>query len=153
MGLLDRRACCRKISWIDTNQSKEDSSMSSPDDRRYTDSHEWLKPDGSTVTLGITRFAVDELTDLTFVDLPEVGQSVEAGQPIGEVESVKATSDLYTAVNGTVAEVNEAVVENPGLVNEDPFERGWLVKIEPADPSQVEQLMDASTYDGKYPLG
>lgn len=120
---------------------------------RYNDSHEWHKLEGETVTMGISKFAVDELTDVTFVELPEVGEQVEAGSAVGEIESVKATSEIYTGISGKVTAVNENVVDDPSILNEDPYEAGWLLKIEPADPAELEQLMDAKTYAEKYPEG
>jgi glycine cleavage system H protein len=120
-------------------------------DRRYRDTHEWHTLEGSIVTLGISRFAVDELTDVTFVELPAVGDAVEAGEPIGEIESVKATSDLYTGVSGTVTEVNDQAVDDPSIINEDPFGAGWLVRIEASRPEQFDALMEESAYNEKYP--
>lgn len=125
--------------------------MPAPADRRYSDSHEWHKADGNVVTIGLTRFAVDELTDITFVDLPEVGDEFEAGDAIGEVESVKATSDVYTAIAGRVTEINEKLDESPELLNDDPFEAGWLLKLEVDDTAPLEDLMDAGAYNEKYP--
>lgn len=120
-------------------------------DLRYNDSHEWHKLEGESVTLGLSRFAIDELTDVTFIELPEVGEQVDAGSAIGEVESVKATSEIYTGVSGKVTAVNEEVVEDPSILNEDPYEKGWLLKIEPADPSELDNLMDGEAYEKKYP--
>jgi len=121
-------------------------------ERRYRDSHEWHTLEGDTVTIGLSRFAIDELTDVTFVELPEVGDELTAGEAMGEVESVKATSELYTGVSGKVAAVNEKVVEDPSILNEDPYEEGWLIKVEAADPAQLDELMDEKTYDEKYPV-
>src|SRR5687768_10466364 len=103
--------------------------MPAPTDRKYLESHEWHKVNGDVVTIGITQFAADELTDITFVDLPSVGDKVTANKPFGEVESVKATSDLYSGVSGTVIEVNEALSSNPGLVNSDPYAGAWMIKV------------------------
>ncbi len=125
--------------------------MPAPADLRYTETHEWHRREGSTVTLGITRFAVDELTDVTFVELPAVGAAVTAGQPIGEIESVKATGQVYSDISGKVTEVNAAAVDDPSLINNDPFGAGWLIKVAVDDPSQVEGLMDADAYNKKYP--
>src|SRR4029077_20115139 len=102
--------------------------MSAPNDRRYSQSHEWHKQEGDTVTIGITQHAVDELTDITYVDLPPVGKKLDAGKRFGEIESVKATSELYSAVAGEVAEVNAALKEDPSLVNQDPYGKGWMIK-------------------------
>ena len=121
--------------------------MPAPTDRKYLKTHEWHKPDGDVVTLGITQSAADELTDITYVDLPKVGKVLEANETFGEVESVKATSDLYTGVAGEVVEVNDALADEPGLVNTDPFDGGWMVKLRMSDPSQLDALLDAAAYD------
>ena len=120
--------------------------MSYPTDRKYTQTHEWCRPDNGTVTVGITQFAVDELTDITYVELPEVGTTVAAGGTVGEVESVKATSELFSAISGTVTEVNTDLVDNPGLLNEDPLEGGWIVKLKVDSLEPLEALMDADAY-------
>ena len=103
--------------------------MPAPADRRYAETHEWHKQDGDVVTIGITQFAADELTDITYVDLPQPGKKVEAGKRFGEIESVKATSELYSAVTGEVLESNPALKEDPSLVNQDPYGKGWLIKL------------------------
>lgn len=120
--------------------------MSIPNDRTYLESHEWHKLDGDVVTLGITQFAADELTDITFVALPKVGDKVTAGGRWGEVESVKATSDLYCGVDGEVVEVNSELTNNPGFVNTDPFNAGWMIKIKVANPGQAGALLNAADY-------
>lgn len=125
--------------------------MGSPADCRFLESHEWHRLDGEVVTVGVSRFAVDELTDVTFVQLPAVGKHFAAGQPIGEIESVKTTSELYTGVGGTVAEVNRQAIDNPSIINEDPYGKGWLVKIKPANPADLNTLIDAGEYDRRYP--
>ena len=119
---------------------------SAPSDRRYLKSHEWHKLQGDVVTIGITQFAADELTDITYVGLPKVGLQLTANQRFGEVESVKATSDLYAGVGGTVAEVNAELNSNPGLVNSDPYEKGWMIRIKATDPQQVNQLLSLEDY-------
>jgi glycine cleavage system H protein len=121
--------------------------MSTPDDRRYLDTHEWHKLDDGVVTVGISQFAVDELTDVTYVDFPAEAGSIDAGGTIAEVESVKATSEIYSGLAGEIVEVNRAVADDPSLINQDCYGRGWLVRIRPADPSAIEALMDASAYD------
>ncbi|MBW7907286.1 MAG: glycine cleavage system protein GcvH [Phycisphaerae bacterium] len=121
--------------------------MSVPQDRRYAQTHEWFKLDGRIVTIGITQFAADELTDVTYVALPSVGKEVQAGTSFGEIESVKATSDLYTAVSGTVREVNTRLDAEPELVNNDPFNAGWMVKVECRDAAPLEKLLDAAAYE------
>ncbi len=121
--------------------------MSTPDDRVYSESHEWFKVDGDVVTVGITSHAVDQLTDITFVEMREAGTEVSPGDALGEVESVKTTSDVYSAVAGTIAEVNADLDDNPGLINEDPYGAGWLVKIKATDTGGLESCVDAAKYD------
>ena len=121
--------------------------MSTPTNRRYSDSHEWFLHDGGTVTIGITKHAADELTDITYVEIQPVGTEIAAGGSLGEVESVKTTADVLTIVAGTVSEMNDAVVNDPSLVNSDPYGEGWLVKLTVADASPLEELMDGATYD------
>jgi len=123
--------------------------MNVPEDRKYSETHEWFKVDGSVVTVGITHYATNELTDITYVELPEVGTEVRAGEPFGEVESVKATADLNSSVSGKVIEVNRALAEHPELVNEDPYGKGWMVRIEADDLAPLEALMDAKAYAEK----
>ena len=126
--------------------------MASPNDRRYSESHEWFEVQGDMVTMGITKYAADELTDITYVELKPTGTTVKAGGPIGEVESVKTTSDVYSAVAGTIVEVNKAVTRDPSILNIDPFSKGWLVKIRTTDASALKNLMDQATYDRKHPV-
>lgn len=123
--------------------------MASPANCRYSESHEWFRVDGSTVTIGITKFAADELTDITYVEMKPAGTKIAAGGSVGEVESVKTTSDIYSAIAGTVVEVNADAVKDPSLVNNDSFGRGWLIKVQCSDTSPLERLMDAATYDKK----
>ncbi len=120
--------------------------MEFPQDLRYTKEHEWARAEGGRVRIGITDFAQDALGDVVYVDLPEVGASVEADQPFGEVESTKSVSDVFSPVSGTILECNPLIDERPELVNEQPYADGWLVMIEPSDPAQVESLMDAAGY-------
>lgn len=124
--------------------------MSSPTDRKYTDSHEWLKSEGASLTLGITKFAVDELTDVTYVQMKPAGTKLQAGESVGEVESVKATSDIYSPVGGEIIEINGALNSDPSLVNTDPFGKGWLVKLKATDTAPLDGLMDGAAYDAKY---
>lgn len=121
--------------------------MAVPNDRRYSQTHEWFKVDGDLVTIGITQFAADELTDITYVDLPAVGATVQGGSHFGEVESVKATSELYSAVSGTVAEVNTRLADEPGLVNSDPFGAGWMIRLRCSDPGPLARLLDGPAYE------
>jgi glycine cleavage system H protein len=120
--------------------------MSVPNDRKYLESHEWHKLDGDTVTIGITQIAADELTDITYVSLPAVGAQVSANKAFGEIESVKATSDLYTGVSGSVTAINQQLSANPGLVNQDPHEAGWMIKIQLSNPAEMEKLLPAEEY-------
>jgi glycine cleavage system H protein len=120
--------------------------MPVPQDRKYLESHEWHQLAGDVVTIGITQTAVDELTDITYVKLPEVGAKVSANTPFGEIESVKATSDLYSGVGGTVSAVNSELNSNPGLVNSDPFGKGWIIKVKVTDPAQLAKLLSADDY-------
>jgi len=118
-----------------------------PTDRRYTKTHEWFLVDKGVVTVGITQFAADELTDITFVELPAVGSTISAGSTFGEIESVKATGELFSAVGGEVLEVNTALTDAPELVNQDPFGKGWMLKLRADDLSPLENLMDARAYE------
>jgi glycine cleavage system H protein len=120
--------------------------MSPPSNYRYLETHEWHDLQGDTVAIGITQIAADELTDITFVSLPKVGTKVEANQRFGEIESVKASSDLYSGVSGTVSAVNEALTNNPGLVNQDPYKGAWMIKVKVTDPAQVNKLLSSEEY-------
>jgi glycine cleavage system H protein len=124
--------------------------MGVPQDRKYLESHEWHLVDGTVVTIGITQFAADQLSDVTYVDLPDAGTELTAGKVFGEIESVKATGEMYCAVSGKVIEVNAALVDQPELVNTDPFEEGWLIKVEASDLADIEDLLSAAEYDKKY---
>lgn len=124
--------------------------MAAPGDRRYTESHEWHKVEGDTIVLGVTQFAVDQLTDITYVQMKPAGTALKKGDTVGEVESVKATSDIYAGVSGQVTEVNAALNDNPGLLNTDPYGAGWLVKIRPANAGEVNSLLSAADYNAKY---
>ncbi|MDP6823291.1 MAG: glycine cleavage system protein GcvH [Dehalococcoidia bacterium] len=122
--------------------------MTTPDDRRYSDEHEWALVDGDIITVGVTQFATDSLGDVVYVDLPESGTEISQFDKFGEIESVKAVSDLFTPVGGTIVEVNSEVIDTPEKVNEDPYSVGWLLKVEASDAaSQLEKLMDAGAYD------
>jgi glycine cleavage system H protein len=116
-----------------------------PGDRGYTKEHEWARQDDGRVVVGITDYAQDQLGDVVFVRLPEVGSAVTAGQPLGEVESTKSVSDVYSPVSGTVVEANTAVESNPELVNEDPYDKGWLVAVDTGGAT-LEGLMTADDY-------
>ena len=120
--------------------------MEFPEDLRYTKEHEWARVEGGRVRVGITDFAQDALGDVVYVDLPEVGAPVQADQPLGEVESTKSVSDVFSPVTGTIAERNPLVQDRPELVNEQPYGDGWLVMIEVARPDALDGLMDAAAY-------
>jgi glycine cleavage system H protein len=120
--------------------------MNIPTDRKYLPSHEWHKIEGGNIVIGITQFAADELTDVTFVSLPKIGAKFAANDRFGEIESVKATSDLYIGVSGEVVEINDALNHNPALVNTDPFSAGWMIKIKPSNLSELDALLDAEAY-------
>jgi glycine cleavage system H protein len=117
-----------------------------PDDRRYTQEHEWVKLDGEQAVVGITQFAQDQLGDVVYVELPKVGERVQMSKPFGVIESVKTASDLYAPLSGVVVEVNTAIVDEPQRVNDAPYEDGWLIKVEPDDVSELDQLMTAQQY-------
>ena len=119
--------------------------MASPADRRYRETHEWHMPQGDLVVIGVSRFAVDELTDVTYLDVR--AKAVKAGETFGEIESVKATSDLYAGIDGDVVEVNQAVLDNPAIINDDPYEKGWIVKVRPTNIKQLDALLSAADYD------
>ena len=116
---------------------------------RFSPTHEWVHVDGTTATVGISRFAVDQLTDLIAIELPPVGTHVAAGKSFGEIESVKAVSDLYAPVAGEVIEVNTAVAENLELLTQDPYGEGWLIKLRVDDPSVASALLDHAAYERK----
>ncbi len=120
--------------------------MKAPTDLKYSKTHEWYLVKGHEVTMGITQHAADELTDITYIELPDVGAVVGAGDSIGEIESVKATSEIFAAVGGSVLAVNEALSDHPELVNDDAFGDGWLVKLQASSPEALTALMDANQY-------
>ncbi|MEM1329854.1 MAG: glycine cleavage system protein GcvH [Planctomycetota bacterium] len=120
--------------------------MAFPDDRKYSETHEWHLVDGDTLTLGLTQHAVDQLTDVTYAEMKPVGTTLAQGDPVGEVESVKTTSDVYSGVAGEIIEVNDAAAADPSVLNTDPHGEGWLVKIRISDPAGLESLVDAETY-------
>ncbi len=114
---------------------------------RYATTHEWARPDGDTYTVGITDHAQDELSDVVYVELPEVGATMQKGDIFGVVESVKAASDLYMPVGGEIVEINERLIDEPELVNDAPFGDGWMIKIGGAEQSEWEELMDGKGYE------
>ncbi|HLW38252.1 MAG TPA: glycine cleavage system protein GcvH [Candidatus Eremiobacteraceae bacterium] len=121
--------------------------MPLPDDRKYTKEHEWVKFGSDTAVVGITDYAQSSLGDIVYVELPKPGAKLERAKPIGVVESVKAVSDIYAPISGTVTEINSAVEDDPAKVNRDPFGEGWLVKLRMADPKESDGLLDAAAYD------
>ena len=120
-----------------------------PDDLKYTAEHEWIKVDGSRGRIGITTFAQDQLGDVVYVELPKVGSSVTQFAVFGVIDSVKASSDLYSPVTGTVVAVNDSLNDNPEQVNKDPYGAGWMLEVELAEPDQVDGLMTAEVYQAQ----
>lgn len=122
-------------------------SDSIPKDLRYTKEHEWARRDGDLVVVGVTQHAVDQLGDITMVSLPSEGDEVTEGDSFGDIDSVKAVSELFAPISGVVAAVNEGLEDEPEKVNQDPYGDGWLVKLKPADESQLDALLDAGAYE------
>lgn len=120
--------------------------MKLPDELRYTEEHEWVKVEGNTATIGITDFAQSELGDIVFVELPEEGSDIHAGDVFGSVESVKTVSELYAPISGKVIAVNGELEDTPEHVNEDAYEAGWMIKVEVADESELANLLSAAQY-------
>ena len=120
--------------------------MTSPGDRRYTETHEWHKLDGDTITIGISRFAVDELTGITYVEFSRRDGPIKAGETFGEIESVKAVNDLFTPISGEVIEVNGKLKDAPELVNEDPYGEGWMLRVKIRDAAEIDALLTAKEY-------
>lgn len=120
--------------------------MSYPDDVKYTAEHEWAKLANGVVTVGITGYATDQLGDVVFVELPAIGKQLEAAKPFGVVEAVKTVSDLYAPLAGEVVEVNDALTDNPAAVNAEPYGAGWMIRIKPANPADLDALMDSAAY-------
>ncbi|PLR92595.1 glycine cleavage system protein GcvH [Bacillus sp. T33-2] len=121
--------------------------MNTPKELRYSEEHEWVKTEGDKVRIGITDFAQSELGDIVFVELPEVGDEITANEPFGSVESVKTVSELYAPISGKVVEVNEDLNDSPEFVNESPYEKAWMIVIEPSDLSEADKLMTAEQYE------
>lgn len=118
-----------------------------PNDRRYTATHEWVRAGDETMKIGITDFAQHQLSDITYVELPETGKHFSAGKEMAVVESIKAAADVYAPISGTIDEVNSSLADNPGVINTDPYNAGWLVKIKPDNPRDLDNLMSASDYN------
>ncbi|MCP3944394.1 MAG: glycine cleavage system protein GcvH [Desulfobacteraceae bacterium] len=125
---------------------KEISDLNFPEDVKYTKDHEWSKSCGDIVTIGLSDYAQDQLGEIVFVELPEVGDSFSQGDEFGSVESVKAVSEVYIPISGEIVGINEDLEDAPELVNEDCYEGGWIIKIKPEDPSQLDDLMDKAAY-------
>jgi glycine cleavage system H protein len=123
--------------------------MIRPEDRKYTSTHEWLKLEGAEGTVGITDFAVHELSDIVFVDLPKVGATIQKGARFGEVESTKTVSDLLAPASGTVTAVNGELTDHPEILNQSPFDRGWLIRIRLSEPSEAAGLLDSAAYQAQ----
>lgn len=120
--------------------------MSLPSELRYSEEHEWVKDEGGNVRIGITDFAQSELGDIVFVELPEVGSEVQANEPFGSVESVKTVSELYAPISGKVVAVNEDLNDSPEFVNESPYEKAWMIVVEPSNKDEINELLTADQY-------
>lgn len=120
--------------------------MEFPGDLKYSKEHEWVRMDGDTAIIGITDHAQDELGDVVYVELPDVGRELKQDETFGVVESVKAVSDVYTPLGGEITEVNDQLGDAPELINESPYENGWIIKLKPSDLSEMDSLMDAAAY-------
>ena len=118
-----------------------------PSELRYTKDHEWVRVDGDEATVGITAYAADQLGDIVFVELPKVGKSIEQFATFGVVESVKAVSDLFAPIAGEISATNDELATQPELVNSDPYEAGWMIRLKVANPAEVDALLDAAAYD------
>ncbi|HEX6084256.1 MAG TPA: glycine cleavage system protein GcvH [Thermoanaerobaculia bacterium] len=121
--------------------------MATPEDNRYAKSHEYVHLEGDVATIGITDYAQKELGDVVFVELPQVGSQLDAADELGSIESVKAVSELFSPVSGEVIEINEALADNPALVNTDPWGDGWMIRIRVTDATEIDELMTAEEYD------
>lgn len=126
--------------------SKEISELVLSDDLRYTDDHEWVKSDGDKVKVGITDYAQDQLGDIVFVEVPQVGDTFEKGEEFGTLESVKAVSELFMPIGGEITAVNEKLEDAPDLVNSDPYGDGWMIEVKPGDPAEIDALKDKAAY-------
>ncbi len=121
--------------------------MAVPEGLYYTEEHEWLRLEGEVATVGITDYAQEQLGDIVFVELPDVGAELAAGDTLASIESVKAASEIYAPIAGQVGEVNEDLTDSPGAINKDPYGDGWIARLSGVDPAQVQDLMDAATYE------
>ena len=125
---------------------KEIGELQLPDDLLYADDHEWIKRQGENVRIGISDYAQDQLGDIVFVELPKIGDTLTKGDEFGVVESVKAVAELYMPISGEIVALNSALEEAPELVNQEPYEGGWMIEVMPADPSELETLMNTASY-------
>ena len=125
---------------------KEINELYIPDDVKYTDEQEWARQDGESVTVGISDYATDQMGDIVYVELPEVGRTFKKGEEFGTVESVKAVSELYMPVSGEIVSINSALEDAPELVNNDPYQQGWMIKLMPSDVSEMDSLKDKNAY-------
>ena len=121
--------------------------MENPKELKYTKEHEWVKVEEDNVVIGVTDFAQHLLTDIVFVELPEMGKEIEQGKPFMVIESVKSVSDIFCPISGEVVEINQEAIESPEIINEDPYGKGWLIRLNPSNPNQLDQLMSASEYE------
>ena len=121
--------------------------MAAPENLKYTKTHEWVKIEDDTVTVGITDAAQTELGDITYLELPDAGEQLSLGEPFGVVESVKAASDMYSPIDGEVIERNDEAVDSPELINQSPYEKAWLIKVKVTDPAQLDSLLSSADYD------
>lgn len=117
-----------------------------PNDVRYTNEHEWARLEDGVVTVGITSYATEQLGDVVFVELPSIGQALEASKPFGVVEAVKTVSDLFAPISGEVVEINASLTDNPALVNQSPYGEGWMLRLKPSNPDEVKRLMSSDDY-------
>ena len=124
-----------------------------PEDLRYTKDHEWVRVEGDVATVGITKFAADQLGDIVFVELPDPGRELAQSATFGVVESVKAVSDLFSPLSGSVSEANGDLAANPELVNSDPYGAGWMIRVQVGEPAQLDELLDAAAYDALTAAG
>jgi glycine cleavage system H protein len=127
--------------------------VSVPTDLRYTKDHEWVRIEGDEATVGITQYAADQLGDIVFVELPDIGRALTAARPFGVVESVKAVSDLFAPVEGEVTAINDSLSSSPELLNSDPYGAGWLIKVRVTDPSEIGDLLEPGAYDALVAAG
>lgn len=117
-----------------------------PEDLRYSEEHEWLRPTSEHITIGITDHAQGQMGDIVFIELPEIGDEITRGEAFGTVESTKAVSELFAPISGKIVEINDTLIDAPEAINEDPYGDGWMVRVEPSDPSDLDEMMTAETY-------